>query len=200
MLPYIALVRIPRGDPTLAGWLITVGYAAVAILCARAAWTAQTRGLGDSTHRTDVVFWLALGAAVFALAVNKQLDLQSDVTALAKGLAQRQGWYEERRTVQVAFIAMMFGGIVVGIAATVRFVRHVPRDGPLALIGVACVAVFALLRAAQFHHVAGRLPSFGGSLPLLSVAFEVAGGVSIGYAAWRAGSDRPTVSSASLPE
>lgn len=195
MLPYIALVSIPRGDPTVAGWLITVGYAAVAILCARAAWTAQTRGLGDTAHRTDVVFWLALGAAIFALAVNKQLDLQSDVTAFAKGLAQRQGWYEERRTVQVAFIAMMFVGIVVGVAATVRFVRHVPREGGLALMGVACVAVFALLRAAQFNHVAGRLPSFGGSLPLLSVAFEVAGGVSIGYAAWGVGRGRRTASS-----
>lgn len=200
MLNYIAIVSIPRGDPTVAGWLITVGYAAVAILCARTAWAARARGLGATAHRTAVVFWLALGVAIIALAVNKQLDLQSDVTAFAKGVAQRQGWYEERRTVQVVFIAMMFLGIVVGGAAAVRFFRHVPREGGLALMGVACVAVFALLRAAQFNHVAGRLPSFGGSLPLLSVAFEVTGGVIIGYAAWRAVRGRRTISSTSLPE
>ena len=41
---------------------------------------------------------------VCALGVNKQLDLQTLFTQLARDLAMAQGWYEERRRYQVAFI------------------------------------------------------------------------------------------------
>ena len=49
--------------------------------------------------------WRLLVAGMVALGVNKQLDLQSALTELARLYAHEQGWYGNRRQFQQAFIA-----------------------------------------------------------------------------------------------
>ena len=66
------------GDPSLAGWLTVLLYVLVGLLAfrvaGRVAFPVATRGRERS-------FWIIVGCLMLCLAVNKQLDLQSALTA-----------------------------------------------------------------------------------------------------------------------
>ena len=133
------------GDPNVTGWLTVLFYLVAGVLCV-AAWRKLR---GDSGGR----FWAVLAMLLLALAVNKQLDLQSALTATGKCLAQAQGWYGQRRVVQLIFL----GGIAVaGIAAMsvgLWQLRGQLRRHAIALIGTIILLVFVMARALSFHHI-----------------------------------------------
>lgn len=129
------------GDPSLIGWLTVAAYGIAALLCLRA-----VRSPGVPW------FWLLLSMLLFALMVNKQLDLQSALTASARCLSQMQGWYEDRRSVQVGFIlAVMFSGFWIALVCLWFLRKHLRQVG-VALIGFILLICFVLIRAAGFHN------------------------------------------------
>ena len=97
--------------------------------------------------------WRAISILFAALGVNKQLDLQTALTEFGRMIAFDQGWYDERRIVQLWFI--------VGVALTCTFIaiisliwaRKSPAATWLALVGTTTVLAFVLIRAASFHHI-----------------------------------------------
>ncbi|SDX89058.1 hypothetical protein SAMN05444358_11451 [Ruegeria halocynthiae] len=133
------------GDPTPMGWVTVAAYGITTILCFRAARTTVSQGMR--------LFWLALTVLLFALMINKQLDLQSGLTAAARCLSQMQGWYEDRRSLQIGFIlVVMFSGIWVALVSLWLLRRHLSRIG-LALLGFVFLICFVLIRAAGFHNL-----------------------------------------------
>jgi hypothetical protein len=135
----------PRiGEHSLLGWLTIGAYAAAAILCALA---SRSRVTGTERH-----IWIGLALFGAFLCMNKQLDLQSLGTAVARSLAKEQGWYEERRTYQEAFIGFLaasaFLALVLSVAA--RGYSIALRAG---LIGAILLGTFILIRASSFHHI-----------------------------------------------
>ena len=132
------------GDPGLTGWLTVLAYAACALL-ALAVW----RRLKGQRGR---VFWLVLSLLLAALAVNKQLDLQSAVTAAGKCLARAQGWYGQRRVMQVLFIGAVVAAALVLLVSMTASLWGRLRYNLLAAIGLTLVLCFVLVRALSFHH------------------------------------------------
>ncbi len=133
------------GDPTAAGWVTVAAYA----VCALLSFMTVMRGQ-DSRER---IFWGLVALAMLTLGVNKQLDLQSMLTAAGRCMSQLQGWYEKRRVFQLEFIIalLMFASLLLTLA--VWLMRgHLRRNG-LALLGLAFVAAFVAVRAVGFHHV-----------------------------------------------
>lgn len=133
------------GDPEATGWLTVAAYLICAAL-AVAVWRGQPDGRGRA-------FWGLIAAATLFLAVNKQLDLQTALTATARCLAHAQGWYEQRRIVQLAFIAAFLGLTVAGLWLGGRSLRGNLRESGVALIGLVVLAGFVMVRAIGFHHV-----------------------------------------------
>lgn len=139
------------GDPSFGGWLTVALYAA-------AAW-ATWRVLRDWDMLPPVVarrekwFWHMLFLGLVMLGINKQLDLQSALTEIGRMLADQQGWYENRRQVQVAFIVGigLMGGTV--FAATLNLIWGAPAATLWALLGSAGLMLFVVIRAASFHHI-----------------------------------------------
>lgn len=129
------------GDPTAAGWLLTAGYGGTAAL-SLAAWG------GGRLRR----FGRALALLLLALMVNKQLDLQSALTAAGKCLARAQGWYDSRHVVQTVFAAAVLAAALAGAALLARLAWRRPREIGPALGGLACLGLFVALRAAHIHH------------------------------------------------
>ncbi len=133
------------GDPEITGWLTVLSYLvclflAVKVLRRRPAGAA--RGL-----------WLAIAGLMAFLALNKQLDLQTALTATGRCMARAQGWYDNRYLVQLAFIAGLVLGVVLALIWATKAVRgHMRRNG-LALLGLAVLCGFVLVRAVGFHHV-----------------------------------------------
>lgn len=133
------------GDPGPSGWLTVAAYLA----CCGLAWAVAAR----RPHVAGRRFWMLLVPLLAFLAVNKQLDLQTALTATGRCMAQAQGWYDSRAQVQLAFIAglLAMGALVIaGLAVTLR--RSLRRNG-LALAGLVVLAAFVLVRAVGFHHV-----------------------------------------------
>lgn len=142
----------PRiGDPSFMGWFTVAAYAAAAVLCFIAARRCQE--FSDAGQgRRRCLMWAGIAVLMSFLCINKQLDLQSLFTDVGRVLAAREGWYDQRRTVQLWFV------IAVATAAAMTFVimawkiRSILRESILLLLGLSSLLTFIVIRAASFHH------------------------------------------------
>jgi MFS family permease len=145
------------GDPTVVGWLTVVAYLVAAVCCGRAAWREPTPG-GRRRSR-PAIFWLSLSAMMVLLGLNKQLDLQSFFTFVGRRVLTTNGWYQGRRHLQAIFIGGIAAACLVLLGISLWFARRSLRHRWLALIGMASVMGFVVIRAASFHHVDALLAS-----------------------------------------
>lgn len=131
------------GDPTAMGWVTVAFYAATGAFC-----------LALSLRRKpeDWRFWAGLSLLMLALAVNKQLDLQSALTAVGRCVAQLQGWYGARRGVQFAFILGVLGAGALMTAILLWRMRGHFGGAWGALLGISLLLTFIAMRAVGFHH------------------------------------------------
>lgn len=156
------------GDPSVVGWLTVAAYAVAAVLAFR------TTGGAGAADRAERLFWTLAGLYLAALAVNKQLDLQSLMTAIGRCSAQEQGWYAMRRGVQVGVILGLVGASVAGGLVAFWTLRRTLGRTWLALLGLVWITGFVLVRAVGFHHV-DRLIGFSVGGIRLNWAFELGG-------------------------
>lgn len=134
------------GDPHIMGWITVVCYVLTAALCV----AVQARATAG--HKAMRLFWIALAALMVFLAINKQLDLQSLATAVARCTAKLQGWYQERRAFQIqAILGLGISAVLVGLFF-LWFIRKDLKPNFLALLGLTVVFGFVLIRAVGFHH------------------------------------------------
>ena len=136
------------GDPTWQGWvtvLVYLGTGFLAFHASRAAFPAATRG-------RERAFWILTLLLLGGLAINKQLDLQSALTAAGRCLAKAQGWYGQRRLVQVGFLAALALSAMVFLVVLLRQLRGSWSRSALPVLGLVFVCTFVLMRAVGFHH------------------------------------------------
>ena len=76
------------GDPTVGGWVTVLLYAWVAWMSLHVLRGENRRQLILSANERTVWRWMLAG--MIALGINKQLDLQSGLTELARVLAHEQ--------------------------------------------------------------------------------------------------------------
>lgn len=162
------------GDPTPLGWLTVAAYLMACAAALRAAQRDVPRNAG---------IWLGIAIFLGLLALNKQLDLQTLLTVLARKQALADGWYDNRRVFQQEFI---LGLLVVSGALTV-WLLYLTRIGGRALrtaiVGVSLLLLFICVRAVSFHN----MDAFIGSTFLGVSAnhiLEIAGIATAGIAAW----------------
>jgi len=128
------------GDPGFMGWFTVAAYAAAAILAARAWWLGQGR------------VWLLVAIGMFALCINKQLDLQSLVTDIGRVAAWHEGWYQKRREYQKWFVigtAAVCG--ITGLFVVIRYHKFWMHHKLLAAGGIFLIT-FIAVRMISFHH------------------------------------------------
>ena len=155
------------GDPGLGGWAILALYLLAAFAAVRAA--------GRTPVSRERWFWRAAAVVALALALNKQLDLQAYIFQVGRCAARAGGWYDLRRSVEVAALAGVVGiCLVAGLTLVWIVWRSLGRLWP-ALLALGLMAMFALLRAAGFTHV-DTVPTLeiGGMMRLRGL-IEVAG-------------------------
>jgi len=137
------------GDPTVMGWVTVFAYFGVAALCFRCAVKVKAY----PRRRSEVLFWGGLTALLVLLGINKQLDFQTLLTLTARKVAIAQGWYENRRPIQLMFILLVGLAAIGGFAFMWRLVREQSGELWLSLLGLILLLAFVIVRAASFHHV-----------------------------------------------
>jgi hypothetical protein len=135
------------GDPNAVGWFTVFAYLVAAVLAFRVA--ADDRAASGAER----AFWAAAGLFLAFLAVNKQLDLQSLLTAAGRCAAKLQGWYGMRRTVQFDFVLTLAGLSAVAMITALWLLGRALRRTWLALLGLVWIGGFVLIRAVGFLHV-----------------------------------------------
>lgn len=127
------------------GWLTVAFYFLTAILSLRKAILLHK-------NQTDFRFWNILALFLLLLGINKQLDIQSFFTEIGRVAARKQGWYQNRRSVQFYFV-LIFGCFAFFIIACVWWVlRKKWKKYLIPLCGFLFLMAFIVIRAASFHH------------------------------------------------
>jgi hypothetical protein len=139
------------GDPTPMGWLTVAAYAATAALALGV--TLRADRFPAATRGRERALWAVLTLLLAFLAVNKQLDLQSFLTATGRCVSQLGGWYEDRRGVQARFILTLAAGAAAVCLGLLILMRRTLARQWLALVGVSALCGFVLIRAVGFHHM-----------------------------------------------
>ena len=132
-------------DSGALAWFVTGSYFVGAGLTVVAA-----RGSADVSDRN---FWFGCAALLVLLGFNKQLDMQGYVTTVGRSLAHSEGWYEQRRLIQAAFVTAL---AVIATASIGWLIVRLRRSAPpvkIAALGIVLLFTFVLWRAASFHHM-----------------------------------------------
>lgn len=140
MAPAFAL-----NDEGVMAWIIVGAYALTFLLAV----AATTRTAAER----DGWFWAVSALCLLLLGLNKQLDLQTQFTAMLREMARADGWYEYRRSLQLLFDMALGIALLASLVFILLLTRNSGFGVRLALIGLAFLAAFILLRAASFHHV-----------------------------------------------
>jgi hypothetical protein len=167
------------GDPHLMGWATVAVYALSAALALAVARRAH---FPAATLGRERLFWLFAGLLLVFLAVNKQLDLQSLLTAIGRCISQIQGWYEVRRAVQAGFVTGLI--VLTGVVGGLVFwtLRMTLRRTGIPLLGLILVSCFVLVRAVSFHHMDNLIGSWCGVVRV-NWALEIPGPILVAASA-----------------
>ena len=168
-------------DPFWA-WFIVGMYLLAAFLCLRALFCSQRSLLPDIVKKKSRLFWAFLFIIMLFLACNKQLDIQTYITAVGREVAHAQGWYEQRRTIQKEVVITLILIAFLFLIYMFYMVYNLPTANKIAMIGALFTFSFIGMRALSFHHVdhyVGRV-IFGVKMHIL---IEICGGVIVSLGA-----------------
>lgn len=138
------------GDPNIMGWITVAIYAACALAALILSIRNPFHGPGAARER---MFWGGVCVLMAFLGVNKELDLQTLMTVIGRCHAQINGWYDDRQAVQRGFIRALALGALLFALGTAWFLRASLRRNILAVLGLAFVLGFVVIRAVGFHDV-----------------------------------------------
>ncbi len=101
---YLAISDLSPG-----GWVMVLSYYATAAL---SYWAMRSHQHGEypsalSSRQPLRTFWLLVLCTMVLLGINKQMGLQFWLAEVGRDLAQRQGWYASRQSIQTLAIATL---------------------------------------------------------------------------------------------
>lgn len=134
------------GDHTFFGWATVLMYFLASF---RTGYQAKIA----NKNKESSYFWLGLTVLLVFLGLNKQLDLQTNLTEWLRATSKAHGWYEQRRGVQLLFISLMGLAIPLMLISLRVFLFNSWRRYKLTWVGIVLLLVFISVRAASFHHV-----------------------------------------------
>ncbi|MFN4057018.1 MAG: hypothetical protein ACK4HW_02405 [Roseinatronobacter sp.] len=134
------------GDPGFWSWFTVGCYIGCAVL---ALWVVIKQRGGSARAQ---VLWTLIFCAMTFLALNKQLDVQSLLTAAGRCLSKQQEWYDDRRSFQRSLVIGIVVVCVMVITCGAFWLRRDLKRNGLALCGLIFVGSYGASRAARFHH------------------------------------------------
>jgi hypothetical protein len=133
------------GDPLLSGTIFMISYGVTALLIFRAA----QRSAGRERR-----YWRLCGSLFFFQVFNTNLDLHAMIWTIGRCLSHAQGWYENRREIQLLFLVglTLLVGLIL-LLVFIMFFRIIFRNIFLTL-GVAIALGFTMVKGVSHHDLA----------------------------------------------
>ncbi len=140
------------GDPTFIGWFTVIAYFFTVLLVFKIYFYAGNIFANEFVKKQKR-FWLILGLVMLLLGINKQLDLHTLLTAIGKYYAHQEGWYQYRREVQFYAIVGLIIFLISMLIVFLKKMRGILMANMFAIIGLAILLIFIIIRATSFHHM-----------------------------------------------
>jgi hypothetical protein len=140
------------GDPSVMGWITVGAYFWTSLIALRLVLNSR-RWFPSDSCMLQQRFWLVVCLLMLALGVNKQLDLQSLITAMGRYYAERDGWLEYKRYVQLGVIISILIVAALSLLFFIYRMSDLLKTNWLAIAGLTCLLVFIVSRATSFHHM-----------------------------------------------
>jgi hypothetical protein len=140
------------GDPSVMGWITVGAYFLTSLIALRLVLNSR-RWFPSDSCMLQQRFWLIVCLLMLALGVNKQLDLQSLITAMGRYYAERDGWLEYKRYVQLGVIISILTVAALTLLFFIYRMSDLLKTNWLAIAGLTCLLVFIVSRATSFHHM-----------------------------------------------
>jgi hypothetical protein len=140
------------GDPTFIGWFTVIAYFFTVLLVFKIYFYAGNIFANEFVKKQKR-FWLILGLVMLLLGINKQLDLHTLLTAIGKYYAHQEGWYQYRREVQFYAIVGLIIFLISMLIVFLKKMRGILMANMFAIIGLAILLIFIIIRATSFHHI-----------------------------------------------
>ncbi len=136
------------GDPLITGSVAMISYLVTGLLVF---WTAK-----QLLGRERILWMICAGLLIFQV-MNTPLDLHAFVWTTGRCLAHIQGWYNERRAIQIILAAGVL--IVAGLLflAGLIFFRKSLKSSFVLLTGVGLALGLTVIKGISFHDFARTL-------------------------------------------
>ncbi len=141
----------PRiGDPTVIGWVTVGAYFLAALLL----WIQRRQApmLHQEHLWTHRLFLLFFAGSMFALGINKQLDVQTWLTNVGRDISKAHGWWDNRRVAQAIVLAGIIAGCC-GLMLVILRAGGVIKAHRLAMFGFLVLVLFVITRASSFFQI-----------------------------------------------
>jgi len=163
--------REKRGDPTVIGWAITIFYVVAGLLCLYCTGFLDARR-AFQISRSFAWFWWLVAVLLILLGINKQLDVQLLLADVGRAFTKHQGWYGQRKPVQIRVLALGACAILACLQEVGFRLKRGPKSNWFALCGLFFLAGNVLIHLVSLHSIGNFL---GYSLVGLSMGegFEI---------------------------
>ena len=131
------------GDPIFTGTLFMLSYGLTGWMIFRAA--------SDMTDKRERYYWRLCGALFIFQLANTNLDLHALIWTTGRCLAHAQGWYDDRRDIQLwVLIGLAILIAIILLIVLKLFYRNILRNLLLTL-GVSVALGFTIVKGINFH-------------------------------------------------
>lgn len=130
------------GDPWVSGTIFMVAYFMAALLILREVGRAECR------ERT---LWRICGALFLFQVVNTHLDAHALIYTVGRCLAHAQGWYEDRRQVQVFAVLSLAWVVLLILGVTAIWFFRAILGNLLLVMGVSVALGFTVVKGINLH-------------------------------------------------
>lgn len=135
-------------DFTVWSWVINIAYILTFIISIY--FLRRIRNLKNKEFR---FLWICIAAILLLLGINKQLNFQTLLIIVGRSLANKHGWIENSRKIEMLFAAIFCLGIgIMGTLVLFR-IRHILSKAWIEITGIALLLGFTVIRAGQIDHI-----------------------------------------------
>jgi hypothetical protein len=137
---------------TFMGWLIGAGYATAILFCVFLILRAVEIVPPDQVF-TYRILWFCIALILIFLSINRLLDIQFILTDWGRRIALGQGWYYQRYTLQMFFIAGVCISIVITLVIMELMFPEMWRQNWLTLGCLLLLIGLIVISSVSFHPV-----------------------------------------------
>jgi hypothetical protein len=146
----VSSFKLQLGDLDALNLALFAGYVLATLLAFAVLWK---RPFPETSTRRETLLWVLAALVLVFLTANKELDLQGWISATGRCLARIEGWYKDRRLVQLQFIRILLVCTLAFAIILFLAIRGTLARNALPFLGFVLLVAFIGLRAISIHHV-----------------------------------------------